>query len=61
MPENIRETHSIVWHNFCDRPYAGAQTVINRFIEMKILTPKDADKKYGQSYIYKTYTDIFDE
>ena len=20
MPENIRETHSIVWHNFCDRP-----------------------------------------
>ena len=21
MPENIRETHSIVWHNFCDRPY----------------------------------------
>jgi hypothetical protein len=39
--------------------YAGAQTVINRFIEMEILVPKDADKKYGQSYIYKTYTDIF--
>lgn len=39
--------------------YAGAQTVINRFIEMDILVPKDEDKKYGQSYIYKTYTDIF--
>jgi hypothetical protein len=38
---------------------AGAQTVINRFIDMGILSPKDADKKYGQSYIYKKYTDIF--
>jgi Fic family protein len=39
----------------------GAQSVINRFIEMGILTPKDRDKKYGQSYIYKKYTDIFAE
>lgn len=39
----------------------GAQSVINRFIEMGILTPKDKDKKYGQSYIYKEYTDIFAE
>lgn len=39
----------------------GAQSVINRFIEMGILTPKDKDKKYGQSYIYKKYTDIFAE
>ena len=31
----------------------------NRFIEMGILSPKDKDKKYGQSYIYKKYTDIF--
>ncbi len=38
---------------------AGAQTVINRFIEMGILSPKDKDKKYGQSYIYKKYTAIF--
>ncbi|MEI8344106.1 MAG: Fic family protein [Candidatus Moraniibacteriota bacterium] len=38
---------------------AGAQTVIDRFIEMKILMPKDKDKKYGQSYIYKEYVDIF--
>jgi len=26
---------------------------------MRILTPKDRDKKYGQSYIYKEYVDIF--
>lgn len=39
----------------------GAQSVINRFIEMGILTPKDKGKKYGQSYIYKKYTDIFAE
>jgi Fic family protein len=38
---------------------AGAQTVIDRFIEMGILTPKDKDKKYGQSYIYKHYVNIF--
>jgi len=38
---------------------AGAQTVINRFMAMGILSPKDQDKKYGQSYIYKKYTDIF--
>ncbi|KKQ51039.1 MAG: Filamentation induced by cAMP protein Fic [Parcubacteria group bacterium GW2011_GWD2_38_11] len=38
---------------------AGAQTVVDRFIEMKILMPRDKDKKYGQSYIYKEYVDIF--
>ncbi len=38
---------------------AGAQTVIDRFIDMDILVPKDEDKKYGQSYIYKEYVDIF--
>lgn len=41
--------------------YAGAQTVIDRFVEMTILVPKNEYKKYGQSYIYKTYTDIFAE
>ncbi len=39
----------------------GAQTVINRFIDKGILMPKDKDKKYGQSYIYKKYVDIFAE
>jgi Fic family protein len=38
---------------------AGAQTVIDRFIKIGILTPKDKDKKYGQSYIYKEYVDVF--
>ena len=38
---------------------AGAQRVIDRFIEMKILVPKNQDVKYGQSYIYKKYLDIF--
>ncbi len=38
---------------------AGAQVVINRFIEKGILIPKDKDKKYGQSYVYKEYLDIF--
>jgi Fic family protein len=38
---------------------AGAQTVIDRFIEKGILAPKDKDKKYGQSYVYKEYLNIF--
>jgi len=40
---------------------AGAQTVIDRFIEMGILIPKDKGKKYGQSYMYKSYIDIFSD
>ena len=38
---------------------AGAQTVIERFIKLDILSPKDKDKKYGQSYIYRKYVDLF--
>src|SRR3989339_369862 len=38
---------------------AGAQTVIDRFIQMGILTPKDKDNKYGQSYVYKEYINLF--
>lgn len=40
---------------------AGAQTVIDRFIKMGILIPKDKGKKYGQSYMYKSYIDIFSD
>lgn len=38
---------------------AGAQTVIDRFIKIGILELKDKDKKYGQSYVYKKYLDVF--
>ncbi len=38
---------------------AGAQRVIDRFIDKGILSPVDKDKKYGQSYVYKEYLDIF--
>lgn len=37
----------------------GAQSVIDRFIEVGILTPKDKDKKYGQSYVYQEYLTLF--
>jgi Fic family protein len=40
---------------------AGAQRVIDRFVAMDILSPKNQDKKYGQSYVYKKYLDIFRE
>lgn len=38
---------------------AGAQAVIDRFIKLKILEPKDKNKKYGQSYIYTEYVNLF--
>lgn len=38
---------------------AGAQRVVDRFIDMEILVPKDKDKRYRQSYRYKEYLDIF--
>lgn len=38
---------------------AGAQRVVDRFIDMEILVPKDKDKRYGRSYRYKEYLDIF--
>lgn len=46
------------WTGF-SRP--GSQEVINRFIKMKILSPKDKDVTYGQSYIYREYLSIFSE
>jgi len=40
---------------------AGAQEVIDRFINMGILSAKDKGIKYGQAYIYAKYIDIFDD
>lgn len=40
---------------------AGSQQVIDRFIKIGILSPKDKDIKYGQSYVYKRYLDIFSD
>lgn len=44
-----------------DFTHAGAERVIDRFIKIGILTPKDKHKTYGQSYMYKSYIDIFVE
>ncbi len=46
------------WTGF-SRP--GAQEVINRFIKMEILSPKDKDITYGQSYLYREYLNVFTE
>ena len=44
------------WTNFSR---VGATTVIERLITLGILIPKDRDVKYGQSYMFKEYLDIF--
>ena len=45
------------WTGF-SRP--GAQSVIDRFVDMGILTIKNEDVKYGRSYIYQKYIELFD-
>lgn len=37
----------------------GAQKVIDQFIKLGILSLKDKEQKYGRSYIYKEYVDVF--
>lgn len=37
----------------------GAYKVVKRFVELDILRPKEKNKSYGQSYIYRKYVDIF--
>ncbi len=38
---------------------AGAQNLINRFVKLGILRPRDEGRTYGRTYIYKEYVDIF--
>lgn len=51
-------TNAIVqkWTGFT---YAGTQAVIDRFVKIGILVPKGKNVKYGQSYVYRKYLDIF--
>lgn len=39
----------------------GAQKVIDRFIQMEILTQRNPKEKYGRLYEYRTYLKIFDK
>lgn len=40
---------------------AGAQRVVDRFIELEILLPRKQEKKYDQIYTYEAYLNIFTE
>jgi len=37
----------------------GAQKVIDRLVDLGILEQKDEDQKYGRSFIYRRYVNIF--
>jgi Fic family protein len=39
--------------------WKGAMSVIEKLIALGILIPKDKDVKYGQSFMFKEYLDIF--
>lgn len=47
------------WTNFNTR--AGAQKLIDRFILLGILEVKDESVKYGRTYVYREYLNIFEE
>lgn len=47
------------WAGFTTR--TGAQKLIDRFIEKGILEIKDETKKYGRTYVYRKYLDIFEK
>ena len=47
------------WANFNTR--AGAQKLIDRFISSGILEIKDESVKYGRTYIYREYLNIFEK
>lgn len=51
--------NSNIMQSWTGYTWKWAQRVIGRFIDLGILVPKDLDKKYGQSYMYKKYVDIF--
>jgi Fic family protein len=44
------------WTGYSNR---GALDVVNRLIKIGILEPKDENKKYGRSFIYRRYVNIF--
>lgn len=39
----------------------GALKIIGRFVDLEILKPMDEGSKYGKTFIYKKYIDIFSE
>lgn len=55
--EPIVTTRSIMeWTGF-SRP--GAQKVIDRFVELKILKPRNTKEVYDKSYVYTKYLNVF--
>ena len=47
------------WAGFSTR--TGAQKLIDRFVEKGILEIRDETKKYGRTYVYRKYIDIFEK
>ena len=46
------------WTGFTRR---GAEKAIDRFVSLGILVLKDENEKYGRSFVYKRYLDVFEK
>ncbi len=53
---NVANIEEITWFT-----RQGSQNVIDRFIKLWILEQRDRWEKYGRSYIYRKYYDIFSD
>lgn len=52
----VTSTTIMNWTSFSRN---GAQNVIDRLVEMEILEPRDENEKYGKSYSYRRYFEVF--
>lgn len=52
---NVRKTEEVA-----DLSREAANQLVDRFVKMGILVPKDKGKRYGRLFVYKEYLNLFD-
>ncbi len=53
---NVRKTEEVA-----DLSREAANQLVDRFVKLGILIPKDKGKKYGRLFVYKDYLSLFEE
>jgi Fic family protein len=53
---NVRKIEEVA-----DLSREAANQLVDRFVKLGILAPKDKGKKYGRLFVYKEYLNLFDE
>lgn len=53
---NVRKIEEVA-----DLSREAANQLVDRFVKLGILAPKDKDKRYGRLFVYKDYLNLFEE